>query len=189
MSFFFNPTNKWEFKIPLEVFDCVWEDLSNIEDSDNFEEQVHNLYRYHCKKLTNTSSKKYLNYFISRIVSATEKAVEQAGVSNNASRSSKKVFGHDYFQFIGSQDISTLVLIMCNFDYERAHKVYAEYDRDEALHMVTVYTEHNMLTKDLLIQATVIGSGGEFKTESKEQQLDPNQTIEERVSSFNNLFK
>jgi hypothetical protein len=75
-----------------------------------------------------------------------------------------KGYGASYRAFLSGLESHDLLLLACNFDPIKAHHIYTELDREDALALLRLYTSHAAEERLLALEATVFGMGGGYSS-------------------------
>lgn len=93
---------------------------------------------------------------------------ESDGKSKGKSGGSKRSFGSEFIKWFGRLDIEQTILLLVNFDFEKAYKLYSEVPASVVDRMIETKMGYEWTHAENNFEAVVYGMGGSFKGGSKD---------------------
>lgn len=124
-----------------------------------------------CCRIPDPNSEE-LGRFMDRLQEINDKA--NADIIKDGDRGpAKKSYGTDFVQMLQESSMDQLLLMLCDYNVEKADYLYSEVDRDHVDIMIDHYIKKEMEKHKINMEGCLYGFGGSYSGDSKSGSSSP----------------
>jgi hypothetical protein len=118
----------------------------------------------------------YTEEFIAEVITDISELQESKSEKKGSGKSSgKRTFGKEFIKWFGSLDIDQTLLLLTNYDFDAAYKIYSTLPASLVDKMIDTKMGYEWTHAEAAFEAVIFGMGGSIKGGSS----DPDKTTEE----------